>query len=173
MTPPVRKAWLGLGGNIGDPIATMGRALRALDRRADISVLAVSQVYKTPPWGKTDQAWFHNACAEIETALDPETLLSTCLDVETQLKRERRERWGPRIIDIDVLAYAGLDRFDSETLVLPHPRMTERAFVLVPLSDIAPTLVISGKSVAQWRDLCDRSGVETARSDGDWWREGD
>ncbi len=171
MTALKRKAWLGLGGNIGDPVASMGRALRALNRRDDTQVLAVSAVYKTPPWGKTDQAWFHNACAGIETSLEPEPLLATCLDIEKTMKRQRMERWGPRTIDIDVLAYEGLDRFESPTLVLPHPRMTERAFVLVPLADVAPGLMISGKTVTQWRDLCDKSGVEKARSDAGWWRE--
>jgi len=172
MTPAVETAWLGLGGNIDDPVASMGKALRALDRRADTRVVAVSPVYRTPPWGKTDQAWFHNACAEIETSLAPAALLATCLDIEKHMKRERNERWGPRIIDIDVLAYAGLDELESESLILPHPRMTERAFVLVPLSDIAPDLLICGKTVAQWLAVCDRAGVEMARAETDWWREG-
>ena len=86
------------------------------------------------------------------------------------MKRQRLERWAPRIIDIDVLAYEGLEEFESTTLILPHPRMTERAFVMVPLADIAPDLAISGKTVAQWAALCDRTGVETARDDADWWK---
>ncbi|MEK1889735.1 MAG: 2-amino-4-hydroxy-6-hydroxymethyldihydropteridine diphosphokinase [Phyllobacterium sp.] len=171
MNPNIRKAWLGLGGNIGDPVAAMGNALRALDNSDDTRVVAVSPVYRTPPWGKIDQAWFHNACAEVETSLRPEALLATCLDIERRMKRERIERWGPRIIDIDVLAYAGFEQFESPSLVLPHPRMTDRAFVLVPLADIAPNLVINGKPVSLWRDLCDKSGVEAARSDSEWWRE--
>jgi 2-amino-4-hydroxy-6-hydroxymethyldihydropteridine diphosphokinase len=165
------KAWLGLGGNIGDPVSSMGLALRALHRRGDTHILAVSNVYKTPPWGKTDQAWFHNACAEVETSLAPEALLATCLDVEKRMKRQRLERWGPRIIDIDVLAYEGMDKFESPTLTLPHPRMTERAFVMVPLADIAPELVISGKPVADGCELCDKSGIEKARNDAGWWRQ--
>ncbi|PSH69722.1 2-amino-4-hydroxy-6-hydroxymethyldihydropteridine diphosphokinase [Phyllobacterium brassicacearum] len=167
----MHKAWLGLGGNVGDPVASMGKALRALHRRSDTRVRAVSAVYKTPPWGKTDQAWFHNACAEVETLLAPEALLATCLDIEKRMKRQRIERWGPRIIDIDVLAYEGEETFGSPTLVLPHPRMTERAFVMVPLSDIAPQLAVSGRSVAEWSRLCDRSGIEKARSDAGWWRQ--
>jgi 2-amino-4-hydroxy-6-hydroxymethyldihydropteridine diphosphokinase len=169
MTNFKHKAWLGLGGNIGDPVASMAKALRALNGRTDTRALGVSPVYKTPPWGKTDQAWFHNACAEVETSLDPEALLAACLDVELRLKRQRLERWGPRIIDIDVLAYEGLEEFESPTLTLPHPRMTERAFVMVPLADIAPDLVINGKAVAYWAALCDKTGVETARDDGNWW----
>jgi 2-amino-4-hydroxy-6-hydroxymethyldihydropteridine diphosphokinase len=164
------KAWLGLGGNIGDPVASMAKALRALHRRSDTRILAVSPVYCTPPWGKTDQAWFHNACAMVETSLEPEELLATCLDIEKRMKRQRLERWGPRIIDIDVLAYEGMGRFESPTLTLPHPRMTERAFVMVPLADIAPELMINGKMVAQWRELCDKASIEKAPSDVGWWR---
>ncbi|MGN8022635.1 2-amino-4-hydroxy-6-hydroxymethyldihydropteridine diphosphokinase [Phyllobacterium sp. 22229] len=167
----VHKAWLGLGGNIGDPVQSMAEALQALGRRDDTQVIAVSPVYRTPPWGKTDQAWFHNACAQVETSLEPEALLAATLDIERQMKRERIERWGPRIIDIDLLAYEGRERFESQTLTLPHPRMTERAFVLVPLSDIAPDLLVNGKSVAGWAALCDRSGIEKARAEAGWWRE--
>lgn len=169
----MRRAWLGLGGNIGDPVASMAKALRALHRRSDTRVLAVSPVYRTPPWGVIDQAWFHNACAEVTTSLQPEALLATCLDIEKRMKRQRIERWGPRIIDIDVLAYEGEEAFESPTLLLPHPRMTERAFVMVPLADIAPELLISGKSVAEWSRLCDRSGIEKARNDAGWWRQGE
>jgi 2-amino-4-hydroxy-6-hydroxymethyldihydropteridine diphosphokinase len=170
MIAPKHNAWLGLGGNIGDPVASMAKALRALHRRSDTRVIEVSPVYKTPPWGNTDQAWFHNACAEVETSLDPEALLAACLDVEKRLKRQRLERWGPRTIDIDVLACEGMEEFESPTLTLPHPRLTERAFVLVPLADIAPDLVINGRTVGQWAAICDRTGVEIARDDADWWR---
>ncbi len=169
------RAWLGLGGNIDDPVASMGKALRILDERADTNVVAVSAVYRTPPWGKTDQVWFHNACAEIETSLQPLELIATCLDVERSLKRVRLERWGPRIIDIDILA---MQDDAGETVVmtdaaleLPHPRMHERAFVLVPLSDIAPTLEIVGKAVADWNAGIEQSGIEKARTDAGWWRE--
>ncbi|MBP0661444.1 2-amino-4-hydroxy-6-hydroxymethyldihydropteridine diphosphokinase, partial [Mycobacterium tuberculosis] len=90
------------------------------------------------------------ACACVETSLEPEALLAATLDIERRLKRERIERWGPRIIDIDLLVYEGREHFESPTLTLPHPRMTERAFVLVPLGDIAPDLVVGGKSIAGW-----------------------
>lgn len=168
---PVHKAWLGLGGNIGEPVQSMAEALQALDRRDDTRVAAVSPVYRTPPWGKIDQAWFHNACACVETSLEPEALLAATLDIERRMKRERIERWGPRIIDIDLLAYEGREHFESPTLTLPHPRMTERAFVLVPLGDIAPDLVVGGKSIAGWALLCDRSGIEKARDEAGWWRD--
>lgn len=171
--PPFR-AWLGLGGNIDDPVASMGQALRLLDAREDTRVAAVSPVYRTPPWGKTDQAWFYNACAEIETALPPLDLIVVCLAVEHSLKRVRLERWGPRTIDIDILAMqeaAGRAiTMDEPALELPHPRMCERAFVLVPLSDIAPSLQIAGKSVAEWEAACDKAGIEKARTDAGWWK---
>ncbi|GGA84202.1 2-amino-4-hydroxy-6-hydroxymethyldihydropteridine diphosphokinase [Brucella endophytica] len=163
----MKRAWLGLGGNIGDPVAAMGQALRLLDERNDTRVVAVSSVYRTPPWGKTDQDWFHNACAEIETTLSPIGLLDACLDIEKGLKRLRLERWGPRTIDIDVLAFEGVENLDEPTLTLPHPRMTERAFVLVPLAEIAPGLVANGRTVAEWRAGCDDKGVE--RIEGEWW----
>lgn len=169
------RAWLGLGGNIDDPIASMARALRLLDARDDTKVVAVSKVYRTPPWGKTDQAWFHNACAEIETALTPLQLIAICLDVERSLKRVRLERWGPRIIDIDILAMqtkAGeAIIMNDETLELPHPRIQERAFVLVPLNDIAPELNIACKSVSEWNAQCASSEIEKARTDAGWWLE--
>lgn len=167
------RAWLGLGGNIDDPIASMAKALRLLDARDDTKAIAVSKVYRTPPWGKTDQAWFHNACAEIETSLAPLQLIETCLDVERSLKRVRLERWGPRIIDIDVLAMqtkAGEAIIMNDAMLeLPHPRIQERAFVLVPLNDIAPALKIAGKSVSEWNALCASSEIEKARTDAGWW----
>ena len=167
------RAWLGLGGNIDDPVASMAKALKLLDARTDTNVIAVSQVYRTPPWGKTDQAWFHNACAQIETALAPLQLIDTCLDVERSLKRVRLERWGPRIIDIDILAMqdeAGEAIITNEpTLELPHPRIQERAFVLVPLNDIAPSLQIAGKTVSEWEKACATFEIEKARTDAGWW----
>ncbi|WP_420963804.1 2-amino-4-hydroxy-6-hydroxymethyldihydropteridine diphosphokinase [Brucella sp. IR073] len=168
----MKRAWLGLGGNIGDPVAAMGQALRMLDERKDARVVKVSSVYRTPPWGKTDQAWFHNACAEIETALSPVALLDACLDIEKGLKRLRLERWGPRTIDIDVLAFEGVEHLDAPTLTLPHPRMTDRAFVLVPLAEIAAGLAVNGRTVAEWRDACDDKGVERLAGEKVWWHLG-
>jgi 2-amino-4-hydroxy-6-hydroxymethyldihydropteridine diphosphokinase len=169
------RAWLGLGGNIDDPIVSMASALRMLDARADTNVVAVSSVYRTPPWGKTDQAWFHNACAELETALEPLELIATCLDVERSLKRVRLERWGPRIIDIDILAMkdaAGQPiTMAVPELQLPHPRMQERAFVLVPLNDIAPSLMVARRSVTEWKADVPSSEIEKARTDAGWWNQ--
>jgi len=161
-------ATLGLGGNIGDPAAAMARALATLDARADCSVTAVSRLYRTPPWGKTDQAWFFNACAEVETTLLPDDLLDTCLSIEREMKRERLERWGPRTIDIDVLTY-GERVLKTEKLEIPHPRMTSRGFVLMPLADFAPRMLIAGRTVADWLEDADIAGIEAASTDGRWW----
>ena len=162
-----RKATLGLGGNIGDPVQAMAEALRALDARPDSRVLAVSRLYRTPPWGKTDQDWFFNACALVETTLAPEALLDTCLDIERVMKRERKERWGPRTIDIDVLTYEGVEQAGGR-LELPHPRMTGRGFVLMPLADIAPGLVVAGRTIADWLGDADVAGIEPASTGPEW-----
>jgi len=162
-------ARLGLGGNVGDPKQAMAAALRLIDDREDCQVVAVSRLYRTPPWGKTDQPDFFNACATVETSLDPRALLALCLDTERAFKRERRERWGPRTLDLDVLDYDDVDYHD-EALTLPHPRITERAFVLVPLADIAPDLAVSGRRVAEWLPLLPGDGIEPVTSNGNWWR---
>lgn len=162
-------AALGLGGNIGDPPAAMAEALRQLDARDDCQVVAVSKLYSTPPWGKTDQADFFNCCALVETSLEPEALLDVCLSIEQGMKRVRLERWGPRTIDIDVLTY-GTREQKTETLELPHPRMTERGFVMMPLADIAPDLVVKGKAVSDWLATVDGTGIKVARDSLDWWR---
>ncbi len=164
---PARAA-LGLGGNIGDPPATMARALRLLDARADTGVRTVSRLYRTPPWGKTDQAWFYNACTLVETTLEPEALLNACLDIERRLKRVREERWGPRTIDIDVLTHGDFSSREP-VLTVPHPRMTERGFVMVPLAEIARDLVVEGRTVGSWAEAAETSGIEPASDDGTWW----
>lgn len=163
------SATLGLGGNLGDPVAAMGEALRFLDARADCRVTAASRLYRTPPWGKTDQPWFVNACARVETELDPAGLLDAAMEIERRLKRERRERWGPRTIDIDILTF-GTVALRSERLTLPHPRLHERAFVLGPLADLAPELVVAGRTVAQWLDAVKDEAISPLGEDRDWWR---
>ena len=162
-----RRASLGLGGNIGDPVQSMAEALRALNARPDCRVTAVSRLYRTPPWGKTDQDWFFNACALVETALAPEALLDTCLGIERDMKRERKERWGPRTIDIDVLTYEGVEQSGGR-LELPHPRMTGRGFVLMPLSDIARDLIVAGRTIGDWLQEADVAGIEPASAGSEW-----
>lgn len=158
MADDMIPATLGLGGNIGDPPAAMAQALNALNAHEACRLVAVSHLYKTPPWGKTDQADFFNCCAMIETSLSAEALLDLCLNIESGMKRVRIERWGPRTIDIDVLTY-GDQTITTTRVEIPHPRMTERAFVLMPLADIAPDLVVKGRRVGEWLADADKAGI--------------
>lgn len=164
------RAYLGIGANVGDPRSNMRASLVALDASATTSVVAASRLYRTPPWGKTDQPFFLNACAAVDTTLAPRALLDLCLSTERGLKRERGERWGPRTIDLDVLDYAG-QPFEDGTLTLPHPRMQDRAFVLVPLRDIAPDFRVGGLTLVERLASLDRTGIEAASADGTWWRD--
>ena len=143
------RAYLALGGNVGDSRAILDCAVGLLCDDTDIHLLARSADYRTPPWGVTDQAPFINLCIAVETALAPHALLARAHDVERALGRDRarEQRWGPRTADIDIIAYDNVT-LAGETLTLPHPRLFERAFVLVPLAEIAPDLVIAGTRVA-------------------------
>lgn len=161
-------ASLGLGGNIGDPPIAMAQALDVLSRHQCCRLVAVSQLYSTPPWGKLDQADFFNCCALIETRLGPEALLDLCLDIERGMKRVRNERWGPRTIDIDVLTYGGAT-INTDRMEIPHPRMTERAFVLMPLADIAPRMLVKGRAVSDWLQEADGAGICTVNKKREWW----
>ncbi|AYG68202.1 2-amino-4-hydroxy-6-hydroxymethyldihydropteridine diphosphokinase [Rhizobium sp. CCGE531] len=163
------RTTLGLGGNLDNPVRAMALALRTLDQRADCQVVSVSRLYRTPPWGKTDQSFFYNSCAAIDTTLAPEALLDVCLDIERQMKRVRIERWGPRTIDIDVLTYGDL-RQAEPLLTIPHPRMVERGFVLMPLADFAADLVVNGRKIGDWLREVDVEGIEVADENRDWWR---
>lgn len=132
------EAALGLGGNLGDPVAAFAGTLRRLKEHPEITLGRVSSVYRTAPWGLADQPEFANMAALIETTLDPVALLDLCARLEKESGRERAgERWGPRTLDIDILTFGHAD-IDRPTLRLPHPRMASRAFVLVPLAEISP-----------------------------------
>ncbi len=163
------RTTLGLGGNLDNPVRAMALALRTLNARADCQVISVSRLYRTPPWGKTDQSFFYNSCAAVDTTLTPEALLDVCLDIERQMKRVRIERWGPRTIDIDVLTYGDLEQVEP-LLTIPHPRMVERGFVLMPLADFAADLVVKGRAIADWLRDVDVEGIEVADENRDWWR---
>ena len=163
-------AYLSLGGNLGDPAASMGSALRMLDADAATEVVAVSSLYRTPPWGKVDQPDFLNAAAAVSTGLTPRGLLDLCLDAERKLKRVRQERWGPRLIDIDILVFGELT-VDEEGLEIPHPRMLERAFVLVPLAEIAPDFLARDKRLADHLAGADTAGIERLPRGRDWWKD--
>ncbi len=149
---------LGLGGNLGDPVATIKTALARLEA-GGVRIVRRSQCYRTAPWGVADQPHFVNLCAAGETELTPRALLGLIHTIEAALGRERRERWGPRTIDIDILAY-GDEPIDEPGLTIPHPRLTERPFVLVPLLDIASETLINGQRVRDWAIAVDRSGIE-------------
>lgn len=133
---PVR-AVLALGGNLGDRLARLQRAVDLLASAG--TVVAVSPVYETAPVGGPPQPDYLNAVVLLDTSLSAHTLLARCHDIEDDLGRERRERWGPRAIDVDVIAY-GDAVLDEPDLVLPHPRAYERAFVLVPWADVDPSV---------------------------------
>lgn len=130
------KAYLGLGSNIGDRAHQLQQAIRIIDQYQYIDVTSISPIYETEPVGYTDQPQFLNLCIEIETTLNPQELLKRCLETEEALHRVRKIRWGPRTLDVDVLLY-GNEIIEEDNLIIPHPRMTERAFVLIPLNDIA------------------------------------
>ena len=164
-----RRAFLSLGGNLDDPERAMASALRLLDADPLTRVGEVTSLYRTPPWGKLDQPDFLNAAAEIHTRRDPRALLDLCLDTERALKRVREERWGPRIVDIDVLTYDDLAVHEAG-LEVPHPRMLDRAFVLIPLAEIAPGLVVSGRTIAERAAAIDGSGIVRLDTGREWWR---
>jgi 2-amino-4-hydroxy-6-hydroxymethyldihydropteridine diphosphokinase len=128
-------AYLGLGSNLGDRLENLRKAVRHLSRIPGITVVRSSRIYETDPVGGPDQPDFLNSVLEIDTMLTPRDLLNACLDVEDTLGRQRGVRWGPRAIDIDVLTYGDEDVFE-EDLEIPHPRMHERGFVLVPLLEL-------------------------------------
>jgi 2-amino-4-hydroxy-6-hydroxymethyldihydropteridine diphosphokinase len=145
---PLTEVGIGLGSNIGDKPKNIRRALALLEERGILRLTAVSSMYRTPPWGYKEQEFFANACALGETRLPPLELLAAVNAIEKAMGRTPSIRWGPRLIDIDILFY-GSRTFEHPKLHLPHKNMFERAFVLVPLAEIAPGLEITGRSVAE------------------------
>ena len=136
------EAWLSLGANLGDPDAQLAAAVARLDATPSIRVTARSETLTTQPWGNTDQPPFRNLALALETTLSPLELLDACQRIEADLGRVRKEHWGPRLIDLDIVAYDRVE-LDSERLTLPHRFAAQRDFVLVPLREIAP-------DVADW-----------------------
>lgn len=155
------EALLALGGNVGDVRSTFDQAVALLCDGAAVKLQARSADYRTPPWGITDQPAFINAAIAVTTSLAPRALLARVIAVERALGRDRgrERRWGPRRIDIDLLAYDDVVLHDPE-LTLPHPRLFERAFVLVPLAEIAPERVIAGIRVRDALKRLDATGIE-------------
>jgi 2-amino-4-hydroxy-6-hydroxymethyldihydropteridine diphosphokinase len=142
-------AGLGIGANLGDAQGSVRAAIAAIAALPDTRLIKASSLYRTAPWGVTDQPDFINACALVETRLSSRALLDGCLAIERSMGRDRGNalRWGPRLIDIDVL-FHGATVSEEPRLQLPHPRLFERGFVLAPLAEIDPDLVISGRKVA-------------------------
>jgi 2-amino-4-hydroxy-6-hydroxymethyldihydropteridine diphosphokinase len=155
------EAFIALGGNVGDVRATFDAAIAMLCDGAAVTLKARSSDYRTPPWGVTDQPPFINAVIAVSTTLPPHALLARTQECERALGRNREHgrRWGPRPIDLDLLAYDDVVQNDA-TLTLPHPHLFERAFVLVPLFEIAPNLVIAGIRVREALARVDTAGIE-------------
>jgi len=158
---------LGFGANVGDAAATLSRAVGEIERRGVGRRLALSSLWRTPPWGLTDQPAFLNVCALIETRLAPHELLAALKTIERDLGRVKNERWGPRAIDIDILFYGDAE-IDDPDLVIPHRELRNRAFVLAPLAEIAGAKKIGGVSVAEALASVDMTGLSIMMS-GDGW----
>jgi 2-amino-4-hydroxy-6-hydroxymethyldihydropteridine diphosphokinase len=153
-------AYVALGSNLGDPRQQLLDAMDALANLPDTRLLQRSRLYRTPPWGMLEQPPFINAAVELDTALSPHALLDALLAIEQRAGRVRAERNGPRTLDLDLLHVDGVQLADPQ-LTLPHPRMAERAFVLLPLAEIAPTLDVPGHGpIARLVARVDPAGCE-------------
>jgi 2-amino-4-hydroxy-6-hydroxymethyldihydropteridine diphosphokinase len=154
-------ALIALGGNVGDVRATFQKAIANICGMTQGVLLARSSDYATPPWGEVRQERFINACIEIDTSLDPHALLFVLHKIEAKFGRDRtkEKRSGPRTLDLDLIAYDDVTMQKPE-LTLPHPRLFERAFVLVPLAEISPDRVIAGRSVASVLAELSCEGIE-------------
>jgi 2-amino-4-hydroxy-6-hydroxymethyldihydropteridine diphosphokinase len=155
--------YLALGSNLGDRLANLYAAVEAL--APEVRVLAESGIYETPPWGYTEQPAFLNMVLKAETRLVPPVLLKHLKDIEARLGREESFRYGPRKIDLDILFYSELMYADA-SLVIPHPRLHERAFVLVPLAELAPDLIhpVLGKTVSEMLAEVDAGAIRKIES---------
>jgi 2-amino-4-hydroxy-6-hydroxymethyldihydropteridine diphosphokinase len=136
----MKTAYLGLGSNVGERLEQLESAIKILDNVEGVQVSQISSVYETEPVGYVDQPNFLNLCVEVKTELTPQQLLQQCFYTEQQLHRVRDIRWGPRTLDVDILLYED-EIIEEENLIVPHPRMRERSFVLTPLNDIAADVV--------------------------------
>jgi 2-amino-4-hydroxy-6-hydroxymethyldihydropteridine diphosphokinase len=158
---PMAEAFIALGGNVGDVQATFQRAIALLCDGGTVRLLARSSDYRTPPWGVVDQPPFINAAIAVSTSLSPHELLTRTKATQRTLGRDsaRERHWGPRPIDLDILAYDDVELHGPD-LTLPHPFMFERAFVLVPLAEIAPDRIIAGVRVRDALARVDAKGIE-------------
>lgn len=155
----MRRAWVALGSNLGDPALEVSSALGDLGSLADTAVRARSRLYRSTAWGPVPQPDYVNAVAELETALEPEALLAALLDIERRHGRRRAVRWGPRTLDLDLLLYDG-EAISTPKLTIPHPGLVERPFVLLPLAEIASDVDVPGAGrVSSLLAGIDTSGV--------------
>ena len=152
-------AVLGIGGNIGNVLENIKTVNSAVELLPETNIINRSSIYKTPPWGVTDQPNFFNQCLLINTYLSPHALLGACLGIEAAIGRIRKERWRERIIDIDLILYENI-KIESKELTIPHPRMMERAFVLVPLNEILCKNNVFGLDLKNILDEIDCTGIE-------------
>jgi 2-amino-4-hydroxy-6-hydroxymethyldihydropteridine diphosphokinase len=159
------EACVGLGSNLDLPARQVVAAAARLAGWPGVSDLRCSRLYRTPPWGDADQPAFINAVAAFDYAGSPDSLLVALLAIEREAGRVRGgRRWGPRVLDLDLLLF-GDEHIDSPTLSVPHPRLRDRAFVLLPMADVAPDLRLpDGTAVADAAAACDRSGIEVLES---------
>ena len=156
-------SYLSIGSNIGDREDYLNKSIEKIRCISKTRLLKVSSFYETPAWGLTDQQDFLNACVEISTELSPYELLENLQSIELDLHRQRSVRWGPRTIDIDILTFGDII-CEDKNLIIPHPLIAQRAFVLVPLFELNPDLVIGYKSVKDMIDDIDVSEIKEYKS---------
>ena len=163
----MRSSFISIGSNIGDRLHHLKEAIRLLHANKGVWVSTISSIYETAPVGYTDQADFLNIVIGVETELDALSLLAVCQDIELELGRVRDIRWGPRTVDLDILLYSS-DNIETENLIVPHPRMHERAFVLIPLLEIAPTVAhpVTGKLFSEEAAVHDSGVMVWKKVDG-------
>lgn len=156
--PTPFDAAIGLGSNVGDTRANIARAITLLTADGAVRLVARSRDYRSAPWGVLEQDWFVNAVITVATDVSARELLERCQRVENDMGRVRLQKWGPRLIDVDVLTYKDLI-IDEPDLKVPHPLIAERGFVVVPLKEIAPDVVISGCSLEEMQARLDTSDL--------------
>ena len=155
----MKTAIIGIGTNLGDRSANIQSALRSLEHLPGTKIEKVSSVYETEPWGYTQQDNFYNICVSVATELSPEALLGACLGIEAAYGRERPFKNSPRILDMDILMYEGVTKNSAE-LNLPHPLISDRAFVLVPLKDVLASLVFNDSDYNNAYNTCEKAAVK-------------
>ena len=155
----MKKSYLALGSNMGDKKRYLYDAIQMLNHHEEITITTLSSLYETTPWGYVDQDIFMNLVVEIETSLTALELLDVCQSIENELGRVREFKWGPRVIDVDILLYDN-QAIESKRLTVPHPYITERDFVMIPLAEINPQLIVKDKTAQQWAQQFDKGSLK-------------